>query len=136
MAARDLYRQIADAHGRSAAYGAEHSATLLARHQLALYTGQAGDAAGARDLFAALPVSERVIGPEHPYTLATRHMLATYTGEAGMRPGRGTCSPRCCPSRSGCKARSTRTPWPPANSSPIGRKELRREEPDVAAINV
>ena len=47
-------------------------------------TGEAGDAAGARDQLAALfPVRERVLGPEHPYTLATRHNLADWTGEAG-----------------------------------------------------
>ena len=37
------------------------------RNQLARRTGQAGDAAAARDQFAALqPVCERVLGPEHP----------------------------------------------------------------------
>ena len=47
-------------------------------------TGEAGDAAAARDLFAALePVYERVLGPEHPHTLLTRHELAAWTGEAG-----------------------------------------------------
>ena len=40
---------------------------------LAYWTGQAGDAAGARDQFAALlPVRERVQGAEHPDTLTTR----------------------------------------------------------------
>ncbi len=37
----------------------------------------AGDAAGARDQYAALlPISERVLGAEHPDTLATRNNLA------------------------------------------------------------
>ena len=38
---------------------------------------QAGDAAAARDQFAALlPIGERILGPEHPDTLATRRSLA------------------------------------------------------------
>ena len=62
----------------------EHPDTLAARHNLARWTGQAGDAAGARDQFAALlPVRERVLGPEHPDTLADRANLAYWTGEAG-----------------------------------------------------
>ena len=51
---------------------------------LASWTGEAGDAAGARDQFAALlPIVERVLGPEHPDTLATRHNLARWTGGGG-----------------------------------------------------
>ena len=66
-AARDLSRQIADAYTEDAAYGPEHPETLAARRNLAGWTGRAGDAAGARDQFAALlPVRERVLGPEHP----------------------------------------------------------------------
>ncbi len=46
-------------------------------------TGEAGDAAGARDQVAALlPIRERVQGPEHPDTLTTRHDLASWTGQA------------------------------------------------------
>ena len=46
--------------------------------------GEAGDAAGARDEYAALlPIRERVSGPEHPDTLAARQQLASWTGEAG-----------------------------------------------------
>ena len=72
-AARDLYQLIADASREDDAYGAEHLATLSARAGLALWTGVAGDAAAARDQFAALlPVRERVLGPEHPNTLTTR----------------------------------------------------------------
>ena len=51
--------------------------TLTARGNLANWTGEAGDAATARDLFAKLlPVSERVRGPEHPDTLGARANLA------------------------------------------------------------
>jgi hypothetical protein len=51
---------------------------------LAYWTGRAGDAAAARDLFAELlPVRERVLGRVHPYTLGTRYHLADWTGQAG-----------------------------------------------------
>jgi Tetratricopeptide repeat len=79
-AARDLFGLIADAHSGDDAYGPEHPDTLAARHGLARWTGQAGDAAGARDQFAALlPIHERVLGPEHPDTLGTRHNLAYWS---------------------------------------------------------
>jgi len=43
----------------------------------------AGDAAGARDQFAALlPVRERVLGSERPDTLTARHNLAYWTRQA------------------------------------------------------
>ena len=83
-AARDLFQLIADAHTGSDAYGPEHPDTLAARDNLALWTGYAGDAAGARDQYAALlPIYERVLGPEHPDTLTARNNLARWTGEAG-----------------------------------------------------
>ena len=87
-AARDLSQLIADAYTEDAAYGPEHPDTLAARRGLAGWTGRAGDAAGARDQFAALlPVHERVLGPEHPDTLVARHELARWTGEAGDAAG-------------------------------------------------
>ena len=87
-AARDLWQLIADAHTGSDAYGPEHPDTLTARHNLALWTGEAGDAAGARDQLAALlPIEERVLGAEHPGTLVTRNQLARWTGEAGDAAG-------------------------------------------------
>jgi Tetratricopeptide repeat len=87
-AARDLYRLIADAHAEDDAYGPEHPDTLTVRANLALWTGEAGDAAGARDQYAELlPISERVLGPEHPHTLVTRNQLARWTGEAGDAAG-------------------------------------------------
>jgi hypothetical protein len=87
-AARDLSEQIADAHTEDEAYGPEHPETLAARRNLAGCTGRAGDAAGARDQFAALlPIHEQVLGPEHPDTLIVRHELAVWTGEAGDAAG-------------------------------------------------
>ena len=83
-AARDLFRLIADALTADDAYGAEHPDALAARHNLADWTGAAGDAAGARDQFAALlPIRERVLGAEHPDTLTTRANLAEVTAQAG-----------------------------------------------------
>ena len=69
---------------RERVLGAEHPDTLSTRANLAYWTGRAGDAAGARDQFAALlPIRERVLGPEHPDTLTTRANLAYWTGQAG-----------------------------------------------------
>ena len=87
-AARDLSRQIGDAYKQDEAFGPEHPETLAARRDLAGWTGRAGDAAGARDQFAALlPIIERVLRSEHPDTLVTRHELAVWTGEAGDAAG-------------------------------------------------
>jgi len=83
-AARDLWRQIAEAREQDCAYGAEHPDTLTARADLAHWTGRAGDPARARDLFAELiPRREQVLGPEHPDTLRALHDLAEWTGKAG-----------------------------------------------------
>ena len=72
----------------SGSLGAEHPGTLTVRANLAHWTGNAGDAAGARDQFATLlPVRERVLGAEHPHTLTDRANLAFWTGEAGDAAG-------------------------------------------------
>jgi hypothetical protein len=87
-AAQDLWQLIADAHRDDGAYGPEHRATLAARASLARWTGKAGDAARARDQYAALlPTVERVLGPDHPATLTTRVGLARWTGKAGDAAG-------------------------------------------------
>jgi hypothetical protein len=83
-AARDLQRRVLQA-GVS---GPEHPDTLAGRGSLALWTGHAGNAAGARDQFAALvPVDERVLGPDHRETLRARANLARWTGVAGDAAG-------------------------------------------------
>ena len=88
QAARDLFQLIVAAHIEDDAYGPEHPATLAARHRLAHWTGDAGDAAGARDQYTALlHVFERVVGAEHPDTLTARGNLAHWTGEAGNAAG-------------------------------------------------
>jgi Tetratricopeptide repeat len=87
-AARDLWQLIADAHNEDDAYGPEHLDILVARHNLARWAGDAGDAAGARDQFAALlPIEKRILGPEHTMTINTRHTLAHYIGAAGDAAG-------------------------------------------------
>jgi hypothetical protein len=87
-AARDLFVLIANARRESDAYGPEHPDTLHARHELGRWTGEAGDAASARDQLAVLlPVRERVLGPEHPGTLTTGNQLARWTGRAGDAAG-------------------------------------------------
>ena len=63
--------------------GREHPSTLTARGNLARWTGEAGDPATARDLYAELlPVLERILGPEHPGTLRIRDSLAFWTDQA------------------------------------------------------
>jgi hypothetical protein len=87
-AAREMYVLIADAHQNSASYGPGHPDTLAARLRLAYWTGEAGDAAEARDQYGALlPVHERILGPDHPDVLTTRATLARWTGEAGDAAG-------------------------------------------------
>ena len=68
--------------------GPERPDTLLARSYLAYWIGQAGNPAGARDLYAALiPVEERVLGPEHSDVLIGRSQFARFIGEAGDPAG-------------------------------------------------
>ncbi len=87
-AARDLFQLIMDARREDNAYGVEHRDTLIARHELAHWTGRVKDAAGARDQFAALlPVVERVFGPEDAYTLIARGNFASSTGLVGDAAG-------------------------------------------------
>jgi hypothetical protein len=87
-AARDLFQVITEARVAHDAYGPAHPGTLHVRHSLAYWIGEAGDAAAARDQYAALlPVRERVLGPQHRDSLVTRGNLARYTGKAGDASG-------------------------------------------------
>ena len=69
--------------------GPKHPATLNTRLNLAGWTGEAGDPAGARDQYRALLlVCERVLGPEHPATLNARLNVAYWTASRhGEHPG-------------------------------------------------
>ena len=59
-----------------------------ARANLARWTGEAGDAAGARDQFAALlPVRERVSGRRAPRHAHRPRQPGPWTGEAGDAAG-------------------------------------------------
>ncbi len=88
QAARDLFQLIADAYEEDDAYQAEHPDTLRTRGNLAYWTGEAGDAAGARDQYARLVlIFERVLGSEDSETLITRNNLAAVSGRAGDAAG-------------------------------------------------
>ena len=64
--------------------GPDHPETLGTRHNIAYWTGECGDAAGAlRLLRDLLPDQERVLGPDHPDTLRTRSNIAYWTRECG-----------------------------------------------------
>ena len=81
-AARNLQQEVADA--REQLLGSEHRRTLIARANVARRTGEAGDAALARDQIAGLlPTFERVFGTKNPNTLLARGDLARWTGVAG-----------------------------------------------------
>jgi hypothetical protein len=80
----DAERQAPQEAERQARDKAEWQA-LVERARMA---EQAGDAAGARNQFAALmSIQERMVGPEHPDTLATRQKLAYWTGKSGDAAG-------------------------------------------------
>ena len=88
----ELYRGVFEARAR--ALGPEHPDTLTARTNLARWTGETGNLAGASDECAALlPIRERASGPEHADTLTTRAKLANWTGQRGTRPGPETSTP-------------------------------------------
>ena len=74
---------------RERVLGAEHPDALATQHQLARWTGEAGDPAAARDQYAGLlPVYERVLGQEHPYTQSTRANRAYWSVRAEGGPYR------------------------------------------------
>ena len=118
QAARPAGRHSASNHAVSAdgdvstyAAGPEHPGALAARSELAYSVGQAGDAAAARDQFAALLSScERSSAPSTltPWPLAPA--WPTGSGRRGMRPPPGTNSPHCCPYPSTSSAPSIPTP--------------------------
>ncbi len=61
--------------------------TLTTRHQLALWSGMAGDAVGTRDAFAALlPICERVLGAEPRGLLLRKYEAHSTALPAGLRP--------------------------------------------------
>ena len=79
--ARDQFAAVLPADER--VLGPEHPDTLATRDDLASWTGQAGDPAGASDQYSVLlSVYQRMLGPDHPKTLATWAYHAYWAGEA------------------------------------------------------
>jgi hypothetical protein len=79
---------------------------------IARYLGYSGSYPAARDLFRLIADAygeDDAYGAEHWRTLTARSNLAYWTGRAGDAAGPATSSRRCCPSRSGSWAPSTRT---------------------------
>jgi len=61
--------------------GRELRDALTVRRELARWTGEAGDAAGARDQLAELlPVVKEALGGQHPDTLAVQRQLGHWKG--------------------------------------------------------
>ena len=68
--------------------GSHHPDTLTSRADIAEWTGQCGDVAGALILSRELlPDRELVLGSDHPDTLATRANIAGWTGRCGDAAG-------------------------------------------------
>ncbi|GAA1025389.1 MULTISPECIES: FxSxx-COOH system tetratricopeptide repeat protein [Amycolatopsis] len=68
--------------------GRDHPDTLLARTNVALWRGYAGDPTGAVTAFEALLADYlRVLGRDHPDTLIIRDYLAYWRGHFGDLPG-------------------------------------------------
>ncbi|QRP48482.1 tetratricopeptide repeat protein [Amycolatopsis sp. FDAARGOS 1241] len=67
---------------------ADEEHELAERMQLAGWTAQSGNAAGAAEKAAAVAAERSlVLGPNHPETLGARSNLATSTGAAGNLAG-------------------------------------------------
>ena len=65
---------------RCGSWARDHPDTLTTRSNIASWTGECGDAAGALRLFQELlPDRVRVLGPGHPDTLTTRGNIAYWT---------------------------------------------------------
>ncbi|MFF9623278.1 tetratricopeptide repeat protein [Streptomyces griseosporeus] len=82
---REAVRHLEDVvRARHAALGPRHPDTLSARHQLAFFTGEAGDTAAAEAAFRRLVAdTTAALGPDHADTLAARHQQAYFMGESG-----------------------------------------------------
>jgi hypothetical protein len=66
----------------------DHLSTLAARGNIATWTGEGGDAAGALRLFQELlPDQIRVLGPDHPDSLTARDNIAALTRDGGDAAG-------------------------------------------------
>jgi hypothetical protein len=67
-----------------AAFGPDHDDVLAMRGNIAVWTGQCGDATEALQFLHALLLDlERVLGPDHENTFAVRSNIAYFTGKGG-----------------------------------------------------
>ena len=81
-AARDHFHHLTST--TTSQLGPDHPDTLTARHDLAWWRHQTGDAAGAATALTELLDDQlRVLGPDHPDTLTTRHNLAAWRDWVG-----------------------------------------------------
>ena len=66
--------------------GPDHPDVLTNRNNLALWTGEGGDAAAALQLYQGTyyPDRVRVLGPDHPDVLVTRNYIAALTALSGV----------------------------------------------------
>ena len=90
-----LYRELLP--DRQRVLGPDHPDTLGTRHDIARWTGEAGDAREALRLYRELlPDRQRVQGPDHPDTLSTRHDIARWTDEIAHWTGEAGDAARRC----------------------------------------
>ena len=91
--------------------GSDHPHTLIARDNLATWTGEAGGPAAARDLFAALvPDLGPILGNDHADTLSARANLGGWTGAAGDPAAARDLFAALLGNTSGDQAPATRSP--------------------------
>ncbi len=65
-------------------FGSDHHGTLMARHNLARWIGETGDAAQAVMLLEMLVRDQtRVFGTRHPHVMTSRQSLARWAGRNG-----------------------------------------------------
>ena len=120
-AARNLQSKIAEACAR--VHGPEHPDTLTARHELAHWTGRAGDPAGARDQFADLLPSPRAglrcRAPGYPDRPRRPRPLdrGGWGPDRGPRPVRGSAAHP----RAGLRCRAPGYPDRPRRPRPVDR---------------
>ena len=105
--------------------GPDHPETLTTRHEIARWTGEAGDAPRALRLYRELlPDRQRVQGPDHPETLTMCHHIAHWTGEAGDARERCDYAASCSRTGSASSDLITPTRWGRATASPTGPARL------------
>lgn len=99
--------------------GPDHPTTLTFRHEVAFWTGLAGDPAGAIGAMRRLLADRlRVLGTEHPRRCTPGTTWLVSKAWPGMRWARPRHSAGCWPTRFACLVQSIRTHW---SRGPTGR---------------